>query len=123
MPDVLGPLERRIMAHVWQSGPSTVAQARDALNKASSQQLAYTTVMTILQRLDRKGVVTRRREGRMHVYAPVWSREEYREARAQVEVDDLVARFGESALVQFARQMDGLDRKRLDELRRLARRA
>ena len=51
MPEVLGPLERRIMAHMWQSGPSTVAEARDALNKASSPRLAYTTVMTILVRL------------------------------------------------------------------------
>jgi len=111
------------MERLWDLGEAPVREVLERLNAGARKPLAYTTVMTILQRLDRKGVVTRRREGRMHVYAPVWSREEYREARAQVEVDDLVARFGESALVQFARQMDGLDRKRLDELRRLARRA
>src|SRR6267154_3926473 len=57
----LGPLEQRVMAHLWHVGPATVAEVRDALNAAAKRQLAYTTVMTILVRLDEKAYVSRTR--------------------------------------------------------------
>src|SRR6266542_4318155 len=67
--EVLGPLERRIMDYLWRSGPSTVSETREALNRRSSHQLAYTTVMTILVRLHEKGYLTRAREARRYRYA------------------------------------------------------
>jgi predicted transcriptional regulator len=76
-----------------------------------------------MARLDRKGLLQRQRRGKTDVYAPVMTRDEYLEARAQAEVGALVDEFGEVALVHFARQMDKLDPKRREQLRRLARRA
>jgi len=123
VPPALHELESKVMDHLWDLGEAPVRDVLERINAGARKPLAYTTVMTILQRLDRKGVVTRRREGKMHVYSPMWSREVYQEARARAEVDDLVERFGEAALVHFTRQMQGLDRNRLAQLRRLARRA
>ena len=54
--------ELDVMAVLWQRGPSTVAEVREVLEDA----LAYTTVLTVLDRLERKGMVRRRRDGRAH---------------------------------------------------------
>ena len=114
MPEVLGPLERRIMGHVWQSGPSTVAQARDALNEASSQQLAYTTVMTILVRLFEKGAATREPRGRAWAYRPVLDREEHAAERMNA-----LLRNGGDRAVALARFVDNMTPKERAQLRRL----
>lgn len=66
----LGPLERRIMTHLWQTGTGTVAQVLAAANTGDARPLAYTTVMTVLVRLHEKGLVARVREGRQFRYAP-----------------------------------------------------
>ncbi len=57
------------MAHLWHVGPATVGEVRDALNATAKRKLAYTTVMTILVRLDEKGYASRTREGRLFRYA------------------------------------------------------
>mgnify|MGYP001339495681 CR=1 FL=1 len=109
------------MDEVWRESPATVHSVKDALNKGGGKQRAYTTYMTILARLHRKGLLDRKREGKMDVYTPRHSREEYANARARSEVNGLVEEFGDVALVHFAKQMASLDRKRLEQLRRLAR--
>lgn len=109
------------MEEVWRRGETTVREVREALNARSSKTRAYTTVMTIMARLDDKGLLTRRRRGRSDVYRPVLSRDEYLEARARAEVGALVEQYGELALMHFARQVQSLDPKRRKQLRRLAR--
>jgi predicted transcriptional regulator len=94
----------------------------EALNGRTSKKRAYTTIMTIMSRLDRKGLLTRRREGKADVYVPALSRDDYLEARARAQVGALVDEYGDVALVHFARQMARLDPGRREKLRRLARR-
>lgn len=85
----LGDLERSVMDHLWDADePQTVRQVHDAL--CAHRELAYTTVMTVLQRLARKGLVAQLRDDRAHRYAPVDSR------------DDLVAALMVDALDQAA---------------------
>lgn len=110
------------MELMWELGEVNVRTVLDELNRRSDKQRKYTTVMTIMVRLDRKGLLRRRREGRTDLYRPRLTREQYREARAQAEVRALVEQHGEAALVHFTRQMDQLDPKRRQQLRRLARR-
>ena len=111
------------MDAVWNSGREevTVRDMMDVLNKRTKSPRAYTTYMTIMRRLDSKGLLTRRREGKTDIYRPVQSREEYADLRAQAEVSDLVEQYGEVALSHFARQMAGLDPQRRRQLQRLAR--
>jgi predicted transcriptional regulator len=85
----LGDLERSVMDLLWDADePQTVRQVHDAL--CAHRELAYTTVMTVLQRLARKGLVAQLRDDRAHRYAPVDSR------------DDLVAALMVDALDQAA---------------------
>jgi predicted transcriptional regulator len=115
-------LESEVMDEVWcQDGPTTVRAVMAALNSRASKERAYTTIMTIMARLARKGVLRRELHGKTHVYAPVVSREEYLELRARAEVGALVEEYGELALANFAREIAKLDDGRLDELNRLAR--
>ncbi|MFC7955504.1 BlaI/MecI/CopY family transcriptional regulator [Rhodococcoides kroppenstedtii] len=97
----LGDLERAVMEHLWASdSPQTVRQVHEAL--ASQRELAYTTVMTVLQRLAKKKLVTQRRDDRAHRYAPVHGREEL-VASLMVDALDQADRSGgrAAALVHF----------------------
>jgi predicted transcriptional regulator len=78
--------------------------------------------MTIMTRLEGKGLLERTREGRTDFYRPLYTREQYSEERAHAEVDSLVDQFGELALGHFARQMAQMDPQRRRALQRLARR-
>jgi predicted transcriptional regulator len=71
----LGELEREIMAQLWDAGePLTVRQVHERLS--ADRDLAYTTVMTVLDRLAKKNVVTQQRADRAYKYAPAQTREE-----------------------------------------------
>jgi predicted transcriptional regulator len=120
-PPPIPELERLVMEEIWGQGEATVRSVRDALNAEVGQpERAYTTVLTILQRLDAKGLVLRHRNGKTDLYSAALPREEYLGARAEAEVSELLEQYGELALVQFARRMAALDPQRRDALRRLA---
>jgi predicted transcriptional regulator len=95
----------------------------EALNKRASKARAYTTYMTIMARLHKKGVLDRRREGKTDLYAPKLDRDEFMASRARAEVDGLVAQYGDMALSHFARQVASLDPARRRALQRLARKS
>jgi BlaI family transcriptional regulator, penicillinase repressor len=63
--------EASLMEVLWEHGPSTVAEVRDAL----TDELAYTTVLTILRNLESKGFVTHDEEGRAHRYSALVERD------------------------------------------------
>jgi predicted transcriptional regulator len=120
-PPALHELEAEVMEAVWGLEEATVREVMEALNEAAPKPRAYTTYMTILARLDGKGLVARRREGKTDYYRPVHTRAEYADLRAQAEVAALVDAFGDVALGHFARQVADLDPKRRRALERLAR--
>ena len=121
-PPPLHELEAEIMGELWSSGEGTVRSVLDGLNGRSEAPRAYTTVLTVLSRLDTKGLVHRRREGRKDVYIPSLPRDRYLAARAEAQVEALVDEYGDLALANFARQMSRLDPKRRQQIRRLANR-
>ena len=69
----LGKLERAAMQVVWQTGPVTARQVAEAL---AGRELAYTTWLTVLGRLERKGLLERTKVGRAYAYAASSSRED-----------------------------------------------
>lgn len=121
VPPPLHELEAEVMEQLWRSGEAPVRAVMDALNKRASKQRAYTTYMTIMARLHKKGMLVRRRDGKTDFYAPSQDRDEYLALRARAEVEDLVAQYGDVALSNFAEQMAGLDPARRRALQRLAR--
>lgn len=90
----LPPLELECMKALWSLGEGTVQEIRERL--FPKRPLAYTTVMTVMDRLARKGAVEREKNGRAHVYRATVTEELVRE-RA-------VARLVEN----FFRSRDGL---------------
>lgn len=109
------------MEEVWRrDGEVTVRDVLEALNKRSRKQRAYTTLMTIMSRLHTKALLLRELRGKTHFYRPALTRAQYADARAQAEVESLVADYGDVALVHFARQVDALGPKAARRLRRLA---
>jgi len=75
---MLGPLELQVMNVVWEVGRCSV---RDVVDKLPSS-LAYTTVMTTLDRLFKKGLLDREKEERAFLYSPALSSQEWERRRA-----------------------------------------
>ncbi len=120
-PAGLGPLELRVMEVLWARGESLVRDVVDRLQNT----LAYTTVMTTLDRLYKKGLLERRKLGRAFLYAPRLSPRDWERKRA----GDLVAGFlagarpGRELLVScLLDAVSEYDRALLDELERTLRR-
>jgi predicted transcriptional regulator len=109
------------MEELWKQGEGSVRAVMEALNRRARPKRAYTTYMTIMARLHKKGVLDRRREGKTDFYAPRLGRDEYMAARARAQVDELVDEYGDVALTHFARQVGALDPARRRALQRLAR--
>jgi predicted transcriptional regulator len=119
-PPALHELEHEVMEEIWGRGEATVRDVQEALNARAEKTRAYTTLLTVMTRLDAKGMLVRRREGRLDVYAPAIAREDYLRARAESQVAALVEDYGDLALAHFARHIGRLDADRLETLRRLA---
>lgn len=113
----LGPLEAQVMEIVWEQGEVTV---RDVYNVLRQQRdLAYTTVMTVMQNLHRKGLLAQRSEGQAHVYAARLSRVEFVRAKVSETLDALLENFSEPALAHFVDRLSESDPERLAQLERL----
>jgi predicted transcriptional regulator len=115
---VFGALELRVLEALWRRG--TEAAVRDV--QAEFPGAAYTTLMTTLERLYRKGVLARRKDGRAFLYAPVQSREELESGLLARALEPLL--MGGNAtpiLSSFVDEVSRHDKRLLDELERLVR--
>ena len=116
----LGHLETQVMELVWSSGEGSVHDVMGGLERS----LAYTTVMTTLDRLYKKGLLDRRKEERAFVYTPRISRAAWEQQRA----GELVAGFlanpaapGKLLVSCFVEAVGERDQALLDELERTIR--
>lgn len=113
---VFGTLELRVLEVLWQRG--TEASVRDVLQEFP--QSAYTTVMTTMERLHRKGALLRRKGGRAFLYRPAESREALESSLVARAIEPLLN--GASAqpiLSCFVEEVSRRDEWLLDELERL----
>jgi predicted transcriptional regulator len=115
----LGPLEIKLLEHLWtQACPVTVRHIQLAF-----PELAYTTIMTTLDRMYRKGVLLRHKEGRAFVYQPRCTRDELLGELVAGHVTDLLGASEESALIlsTLVRAVGQTDATLLDDLEALVR--
>jgi len=116
----LGALERDVLALVWERGDTSVRDACEHLGSA----VAYTTVMTTMDRLFKKRLLSRRKVGRAFVYHATATREELEGAVAAELVQTLLRADGFGPLPILSSLVDAVsdrDRALLDELERLVR--
>ncbi|MBI3400700.1 MAG: BlaI/MecI/CopY family transcriptional regulator [Acidobacteria bacterium] len=116
----LGALEREVMTVAWSRDEISVRDACAVLGSS----VAYTTVMTTMDRLFKKGLLARRKEGRAFVYRAAATRHELEGAVATELVQGLIRRDGSGPLPVLSSLVDAVsdrDRALLDELERLIR--
>lgn len=106
--------EADIMAVLWRRGPSTVAEVREALH----DELAYTTVLTMLRTLQGKGYVGYEEEGRTHRYYAAVEQQAARKSALQHLALKLFDGSPELLLTHLV-SAQKLDRKQLDRIRKL----
>jgi predicted transcriptional regulator len=121
VPPALHELEAEVMKVVWERGESSVREVMEALNTGARKERAYTTYMTIMSRLDAKGMLQRRREGKTDLYKSAYVRDQYADMRARADLESVVNQYGDVALAHIARQMAELDPPRRRALQRMAR--
>lgn len=111
----LGPLEAEVMGVLWGARvPLAVRDVVAEVNAGRHSPLAYTTVMTVMTRLARKGVLARSRSDRRYVYSPLAP------DTAAIAVQGVLDEFGDAALARFVEKAE-LDPQLRDRLRRLMR--
>jgi predicted transcriptional regulator len=111
---VLGPLETRLLELLWtERRAATVNHLRRAL-----PGLAYTTIMTTMDRLYRKGLLLRDKDGRAYAYAPRYTRAELLRELISGQIADLLGAAGEGTalLSTLVRTVGRTDAALLDEL-------
>ncbi len=96
----LAPLELDCLSVLWPMGEATVREIREALR--ASRPRAYTTIMTILDRMAQKGIVSRRKAGRAWLYAPNVSAGEARERAVERLVEHFFAGSADALLAQLS---------------------
>jgi predicted transcriptional regulator len=114
----LGKLERQVLEESWRRGEVSVRE----IYVAFDERIAYTTLMTTLDRLFRKQILDRRKDGRAFFYSPAVSREEFEHGIREDVIDGLLGGSAEGIQPVLACIVDTVsetDRELLDELDRL----
>lgn len=114
---LFGELEARVMEIIWQLEEATVGDVLTRLGDGYH----YNTVMTVMSRLADKGILTRRREGRAHVYTPVEEREAFLARVSRDVAEGLLREFGALAIAQFIDAASTVDPALVAELRQRVR--
>lgn len=114
--DELGSLQRAVMNVLWEKDQATVAQVRQTLG--GSKIPAYTTVLTVLQKLEKKGWVRHRAEGRTYIYSAKPSRQTEGTKSLKGYVDRV---FQGNPLLLFEHLMDDerIDNETLNALKKM----
>ncbi len=107
--DVPGPLELKCLQAIWQLGEANVKDVRDVLTR--DRKLAYTTVMTTLERLEKKGALSRRKSGKAFLYQAAKSESQLRHLAVQHLLDEYFHGSRE-ALVEYLAGTDVVARDR-----------
>ncbi|MBC7309060.1 MAG: BlaI/MecI/CopY family transcriptional regulator [Actinomycetales bacterium] len=114
----LGDLERAIMDRLWaldETDPTASLTVRDIHESISQERdIAYTTVMTVLDRLTKKGLVTRERDGRAWRYQPVSTSEEITAQLLREGLDHIESSDRKAAMMHF---LDSASPEEIDDLK------
>lgn len=96
----LGELESLVMEQAWHAEPLTARDVHGALNQ-SDRERAYTTIMTTMDRLFHKGLLSRSLRGNAWLYTPKVARAAYERALAGALAERIVGEHGDVGLAAF----------------------
>lgn len=110
----VGELEASVLAALWDGGEFATPDVFNHVGRPRG--LAYATILTVLQRLYRKGLVSRRGEGKAHLYSAALSREQFSERRGELLAGAMIG-LGSAGLSAFLAEARRLDPAFMDKLR------
>lgn len=110
---VLGELESAVMEILWAKPAQTVNEVEDRLRV--KRDIAHTTVLTTLDRMYRKGYLTREKQAKAFVYSPQYSRGEFERIMTQEVLGALIGHSAETAVSTFV-DLIGNEPGALDQL-------
>lgn len=110
----LGPLEHKVMEIVWKQQKATVYSVVEVLEQ--DKCLAYTTVMTVMSRLAKKGILSRQKKGKTYIYSPKQSKEKFVHQLVRSTMNRIVDSFGTEAVVAFVDESSSLSEEHKADL-------
>lgn len=102
---LLGDLEADIMEAVWRRGDATVTVREIHEEVAEQREVAYTTVMTVMGNLAKKGLLAVEKVGKAHDYRATRTQDQFTEAAVARIVDELMKDFAGPAIAHFSRAL------------------
>ncbi|HHG74884.1 MAG TPA: BlaI/MecI/CopY family transcriptional regulator [Persephonella sp.] len=115
-PSPFGDLEEKVMEFLWEKGSGSVREVRQYLGE---NKFAHTTVMTVMDRLYKKGILKREKEGKGYRYYPVISREQFEAEVAKKVVKDMLKSSPSTAVAAFEGLIEELPEEEIDRIRKL----
>lgn len=112
---LLGSLEKEIMEVCWHVSHATVRDVMNAIQR--KRPIAYTTVMTVMDRLYKKGVLKRTVAEHAYRYRPAHDRASFARRAAANVAKSFIAQFGDVGIAQFMDVLEDIDPKKLRALR------
>jgi predicted transcriptional regulator len=97
--ETIGPLQLRVMHFLWSQGPATVNTVQEHINQlVGSRPLAYTTILTVMRNLARRGFLSQTPQRRSHLFAPLIDERAYKLGMLRQMRHDLFAGQAEGLL-------------------------
>ncbi|MBI2415435.1 MAG: BlaI/MecI/CopY family transcriptional regulator [Candidatus Kerfeldbacteria bacterium] len=112
----LGELEQTVMDIVWRYERVNVRCVCTELNKRRA--IAYTTVMTTMERLTKKGILQRRKIQKAYLYQATRNEQQFNATVSRTMLGNLLRQYGDLAIAQFVDALDEIDGSKLKELKR-----
>lgn len=113
---ILGELEAALMERLWVAGEATIGEIHEGISE--ERELSFNTVMTVMNRLVEKGLLTKHRSGRRYQYRPVKNKQQFLEDVSRDIATGFVRDFGDFAVAQFATALAEENPDKLAELER-----
>jgi predicted transcriptional regulator len=106
----MSELEQEVMDIIWNLKE---VQVRDVLEKMQTKKnLAYTTIATIFNRLEHKGLLNKNMRGSAYLYSPKVTKESYLESMAKTFLGKFISSYGSVAIASFAESIRDLPENR-----------
>ncbi len=113
----ISSLEKQVMDIIWELKECSI---RDVLIRLKKDRvIAYTTVATLFNRLEEKGLIKKHEQGKAYIYKPVLSKKSYSKNLVQSFLKTFVSSFGDTAIASFAESIEELPREKREYLIKL----
>ncbi|MCK2018138.1 BlaI/MecI/CopY family transcriptional regulator [Peribacillus frigoritolerans] len=109
-----GPLEANIMEYLWDKDEQSIKAVQQSLEL--DKPINFNTVMTVMNRLVEKGILEKRSEGRLSLFRPVQSKEEFFEEQSKKLTENLLDEFGGAVISHMLDAMKDADQSLIEKL-------